>query len=118
MHPVSLVDSSTGLLLNPLEVEVVLTNDMNLRNFPFDSDDIQMVVLQSEDSSSAEWIFVPWEGEGDDGTHNCVKCFYDIFETPEFDLNGFSLDMFRSYSGKTKFSINSIDSTLTLTRLS
>lgn len=97
IHPVSLVDSSTGLLLNALEVEVVLTNDMNLRNFPFDSDDIQMILLQSEDSSSSEWIFVPWEGG--DGTENCVKCFYDIFETPEFDINGWSLDMFRSYTG-------------------
>lgn len=98
MHPVSLLDSDTGMMFHALELEVVLSNEMDLRRFPFDSDSIVLHLMQEEFSSAEEWILVPWEGG--EGTENSVKCFWNIYDTPEFDLHGFSLDFFRSYPGE------------------
>lgn len=89
-----------GLLLKPFELEVVLLNDMDLRAFPFDSDDVLLTFLQDESSSAKEFVFVPWtsDSEGDD-VSTSVKCFYDVKETPEFEVPGFSLDMYTGIGG-------------------
>ena len=87
-------------MFHALDLEVVLTNEMDLRNFPFDSDAIVMHLMQEEFSSAEEWILVPWQGG--EGVENSVKCFWDIDDTIEFSLNGFSLDFYRSFPGLSK----------------
>lgn len=75
-----------------------MTNDMDLRNFPFDSDAIRISILQQVGVDHDKWMFVPMEDEGD--VANSVKVFYNIFDTPEFDIAGYSLDCYRTSEGK------------------
>lgn len=79
-------------------MEVVVTNDMDLRKFPFDSDRLDINVVQQYDENSPKWVFVPSEGFG--GVENSVKCYYDLHDTPEFDISGFSLDIYRYNAGE------------------
>jgi len=93
-HQVSLMDTETGLMLYPLEVEVTISNDMDLRKFPFDSDAVDIIILQSEDGDAEDWVLRQHEN-----VESSVQFFYNVFETPEWDVNGFSLDFFESMGG-------------------
>ena len=93
-HDLVLADPETGLMLCALEFEVTLSNPMDLRAFPFDSDNVQLTFLQSEGSSAADWVCVPHED-----IDTSVKCFFDIDALGEFDLKGYSLDFYTSLGG-------------------
>jgi hypothetical protein len=94
-HDLILSDPAAGLLLCPLEFEVLLSNPMDLRAFPFDSDAVEMIFLQSEDSTADDWVLVPDDAPVD----NCAKCFFDIAALGEFHLKGFSVDCYNQMGG-------------------
>ena len=95
-HDLILTDPSRGMLLCPLEFEVQLSNPMDLRAFPFDSDAVELTFLQSEDSSSDEWEIVP---DYEKGVAKSTKCFFDIDSLGEFELKGFSVDCYNQMGG-------------------
>jgi hypothetical protein len=95
-HELILSDPSRGLLLCPLEFEVLLSNPMDLRAFPFDSDAVELIFIQSEDSSSDDWEIVP---DHEDGVAKSAKCFFDIESLGEFELKGFSIDCYNQMGG-------------------
>ena len=95
-HELILSQPARGLLLCPLEFECTLSNPMDLRAFPFDSDAVELNFLQSEDSSAEEWEIVP-DHEG--GVAVSTKCFFDIDSLGEFELKGFSIETYNRMGG-------------------
>eukprot|EP00924_Labyrinthula_sp_SR-Ha-C_P015964 snap_masked-scaffold_4-processed-gene-14.13-mRNA-1 protein AED:1.00 eAED:1.00 QI:0/0/0/0/1/1/2/0/476 len=93
-HPVSLMNPKTGLLLYPIEVELMISMQMNLRNFPFDENIIKLNLLQSEDMSVDDFVLHPSLDP-----KSSLKFFYDVKATPEFDIVGYSLDPYTGIGG-------------------
>jgi len=93
-HGVSLMDSKTGLLLHALELEVTISNEMDLRRFPFDADAVEILVLQDETENADDWVLRPHEN-----MENAIQFFYNVFETTEWSVNGFSMDFFENIGG-------------------
>mmetsp|Transcript_42702 Transcript_42702/g.109304 ORF Transcript_42702/g.109304 Transcript_42702/m.109304 type:complete len:492 (-) Transcript_42702:1095-2570(-) len=106
-----LVDSATGKVLWAQEIQGTLVNRMDLRAFPFDVDDIEVWVHQSEHSNREEYVLRPlgggWNGyrsRSDEETakleSTSVQFFFDVFkELDEWLVHGFSTEAFENVGG-------------------
>jgi len=96
-----LVDASKGLLLWPIEFCGAVVNPMDLREFPFDRDSIDVHVHQAESSSRDEYILRPFEKAEEE--EQSVRFFFDVFsQVTEFEVQGFSKECWEQMGGNLK----------------
>jgi len=106
-----LVESATGKILWAQEIQGTLVNRMDLRLFPFDVDDIEVFVHQSEHSLRSEYVLRPfgggWNGyrtRSDEETlqmeSTSVNFFFDVFkELDEWLVHGFTTEAYETVGG-------------------
>ncbi len=93
--------SRNGLLLWPAEYAGTISNPMSLKDFPYDFDSVVIKMQQSEDGSSADYVFRPYEDAADEAT--AVRFFFDIEEQlTEWQLRGHSRICWESVGGIPK----------------
>ena len=93
-----LIDSTTGLLLWPVELVGELQNPMKLHAFPFDCDDISIHVHQNETSSRDDYLLRPFTDAAEE--QQSVRFFFGVFEDlTEFDVVGFSKECYENVGG-------------------
>lgn len=96
-----LVDSKTGLFLWPIEFCGAVVNEMNLRDFPFDRDSIEVHVHQAESSSRDEFILRPFDDPSEE--QQAVRFFFNAFDAvTEFEIQGFSRECWEQTGGNLK----------------
>jgi len=96
--------SKDGLLLWPSLYKGTLRNPMDLRNFPFDHDWIEVFLHQSESASAREYVFRPFADhtalDAFAEERSSVKFFFDVKqELAEWHMLGFSKNYFESVGG-------------------
>ena len=72
----TLMNKETGLLLWAVELSGQLQNPMDLHDFPFDADAIEVILHQNERSCRDEYVFRPYEDPVDE--FNAVRFFFDV----------------------------------------
>uniref|UniRef100_A0A0G4HUB3 Neurotransmitter-gated ion-channel ligand-binding domain-containing protein n=1 Tax=Chromera velia CCMP2878 TaxID=1169474 RepID=A0A0G4HUB3_9ALVE len=95
VHPPVLLDSERGLMLQALEFETLLHNPMDLREFPFDADMVEVHMVSSESHPAEDFVFSEWKED----VTSSVKCFFSKESVAEWELRGFSVDCFVSRGG-------------------
>ena len=94
----TLIDSSVGLLLWPVELVGEIQNPMKLHAFPFDADAIEIHIHQNERSSRDEYLLRPYKKDEDEKC--AVRFFFGVFDDlTEFDVVGFSRDCYEDIGG-------------------
>ena len=68
--------SANGLLLWPCLYHGSLRNPMDLRDFPFDRDFIEIFIHQAENASAAQYVFRPFGDAEEEG--GSVRFFFDV----------------------------------------
>lgn len=80
----TLIDSGSGMLLWPVELVGSVQNPMQLHEFPFDADVIELHIHQNEKSCRDEYVLRPYESDEDE--RGAIRFFFGVFDATSTSL--------------------------------